>query len=335
MKSKFVFGIACLALAATCQTAAADVIDECNPASPSAVILRACTEIIMGSSFGSDQKALAYRYRGNVRLSAGAVQPAIADFTESIRLNKENAPAFAGRGWAKFTDRDFAGAIADYNEAIRLSPNSTQLYEERGHINVAGDKPDDSIRDCTEALRLDPKNADAFNTRGFAYAKKGDFDRAQQDYSTAIRLSPFTATYYANRGYLYAAHDNAKEAIDDLRHAISLDPSLTEAMTALRRLEKPRRVASENEQRIRLGKQVAEKSCGSCHAVGAKDVSRDKFATPFRDFYRRQTNVALRAPIERAITVTHDFMPPFDLSPEQIDAIIAYIDSFVPAGPIR
>ena len=90
--------VACFVLAVTCRAAVAGAVDECVPLSPSVVILRACTEIIESPSFGSDQKALAYRYRGVVRLTAGAAQPAIADFTESIRLKKEKALAFAGRG---------------------------------------------------------------------------------------------------------------------------------------------------------------------------------------------------------------------------------------------
>jgi len=322
--------IACFVLAVTCGAAVADVVGECNPGSPSKVIHQACTEIIDGPSFGSDQKALAYRYRGEVHMRAGAVQPAIADFTESIRLKQENAPAFADRGWVKFTARDLVGSIADYSEAIRLSPASAELYVERGHIYIVAEKVDDAIRDLTEALRLDPKSANAFNTRGFAYFKKNDFVRAQEDYTAAIKSNPFVAVFYANRGYLYAAQDRKKDAIDDLRHALRLDPSLVEAMDALKRINAAGTARSESERRIRLGKQVAEKSCGSCHAVGANDVSRDKNATEFRNFYRRQSNLVLRTSIERAITSMHDNMPPFNLSSGETDAIIAYIDTFVP-----
>jgi tetratricopeptide (TPR) repeat protein len=83
--------------------------------------LLACTEIIMNPSFGPDEKALAYRYRGEARTNAGAVQPAIADFSESIRIKKDNTDAFAGRGRAKFTAGNRAGAIADYSEANRAN----------------------------------------------------------------------------------------------------------------------------------------------------------------------------------------------------------------------
>ena len=93
--------VACLVLAMTCRAAVAASVDECVLLSPSVVILRACTEVIESPNFGSDQKALAYKYRAVVRMSAGAVQSAIADYTRSIRLKEEDALAFSGRGWAR------------------------------------------------------------------------------------------------------------------------------------------------------------------------------------------------------------------------------------------
>jgi tetratricopeptide (TPR) repeat protein len=323
--------VASVILAMTCRAAVAGAVDECVPSSPSAVILRACTEIVESPSFGSDQKALAYKNRAIVRLSAGAVRAAIADFTESIRLNKEDALAYAGRGWARFTDKDLAGSIADYSEAIRISPNSAKLYAERGHVSIVAEKADDAIRDLNEALRLDPKNADAYNTRGFAYAKKGDFGRALEDYNAAIRFNPLNAVFYANRGYVYEAQKKKKEAIDEFKMALRFDPSLTEAMNALKRLEPAPAGATSpaSDRLIRQGKEIAEKSCGSCHAVGLKDVSREKNAPEFRNLSRRHPNLTLRAPIERAIAVAHDALPPFNLSNQEVEAIIAYIGSFV------
>ena len=98
-------------------------------------------------------------------------------------------------------------------------------------------------------------------------------------------------------------------------------------MNALKRVQPAGTASTESDQLVRQGKQVAEKSCGRCHAVGAKDVSRDKNATEFRNLSRRHPNLTLRAPIERAIAVTHDAMPSFNLSSAEIEAIIAYIGS--------
>jgi tetratricopeptide (TPR) repeat protein len=332
--------IICFVLAMTSGVAVADVVDECHSVgsvsvggerlwvSATKASLEACTEIIEKPGFGEDEKAVAYRYRGEMRMYAGAVQKATADFTESLRI-KENAPAFADRGWVKFTQRDLAAAISDYSNAIRISPTLIALYIERGHIYLVNGELDEAIRDLTEAIRLNPKSASAFNTRGFAYAKKFDFVQAQKDYTTAINIEPH-AIIYANRGYLFEVQDRRDEAVADLKHALRLDPSLIEAMSAMKRLGVSGAISSESARRTRLGKELAVKNCGSCHAVGMNDTSQKKGATAFRTLYRQYQNWSLRPPIERAIHSTHDSMPPRNFTDEDVNAIVAYIDSFVP-----
>jgi len=332
----FAFAVTCLAavasafvFAAACVAAVTSAVDNCVPSSPSTIIMHACTEVIKSSSFASDQKALAYKYRGDVRLQAGAVQLAIADFNESILLKKEDARTFADRGSARFIGGDRAGSIADYSEAIRLSPAIAEFYIERGHVNLVADKTDDAIRDLTEAVRLDRNNSDALNRRGLAYFKKGDLTRAKEHYSAAIKLDPLVAVYYANRGYVYRAEHRKKDAIADFEHALLLDPSLSEVVNALKMLERDAMTPTRTDQLIRQGKQVVENNCRACHAVGATDVSRNKNAPEFRNLSRRHPLLILRPPIERAMAAPHDDMPAFELSHDETEAVIAYISSFV------
>ena len=47
---------------------------------------------------------------------------AIADFTEAIRLNPNDAEAYYSRGCEYFEKGDHDRAIADFTEAIRLNP---------------------------------------------------------------------------------------------------------------------------------------------------------------------------------------------------------------------
>jgi mono/diheme cytochrome c family protein len=154
--------------------------------------------------------------------------------------------------------------------------------------------------------------------------------RAQEDFTAAIAINPLKSIFYLNRGHVYEAQGKASDAVDDLQQALLLDASLIEAMNSLKRLGGEATNAIESDQRIRQGKEVAEKNCGSCHAVGAKGVSPNKDATPFRIFYRRHPNLSLRGPTGYGIATTHDRMPPFKLSREETNSLIAYIDSFVP-----
>jgi tetratricopeptide (TPR) repeat protein len=325
MRGKLAIG--CFVLAVTGRVAVADVVSECRWHPRPEVRMRACTEIITSQSFGPDEKALAYGYRGNAHTNAGAVRPALADFAESIRLKMDNVSAFAGRGRAKLKMGNLPGAIADYSEAIRLSPVSAELYIERGHVYIVRGKADAALRDFTEALRLDPWSWLAFNERGLAFFMKGDLVRAQEDYTAAIAIVQLP-TIYANRGYVYEAQGRTKDAIKDLRQALLGDPSLVEARDALKRLGAEQAIPIETDQRVRQGKASAEINCVSCHAVGDTGVSPNKDAPEFRNIYRRHPLYALRQPITRAIRATHDQMPQFMPSDKEIDAIVAYISSF-------
>ena len=319
--------IALLLLGASLRPAAGDFIDECRGHPLSDFQLRACTEIIISPSFGLDAKALAYRYRGDARTDAGAFQRAIGDFSDSIRLKPENVPAFAGRARAEFSIRNFADSLGDYSEAIRLSPATANLYIARGHVYLSQGNLDASIRDLTEAIRLDPRSATAFNNRGLALRKKGDLDEAMQDYSIATAINPVYALAYENRGYLQEARGQKDAAIGDLRQALLLDPSLVGARDALRRLGSWQSIASESDRRIRAGQALAARNCSGCHAIGAQGESTNDNAPKFRNLRRLYTLLALREPITRGIAAPHDQMPQFVLSEEQIDMIVAYINT--------
>ena len=325
MKRKL--AISLLLLVSFLPPAAADLIDECRGHLWSPVQLRACTEIITSADFGLDAKALAYRYRGDARADAGAFQQAIADFSESIRLRPDDASGFAGRARSEFSIRNFGGALDDYSEAIRLSPATANLYIARGHVYLSQGNLDASIRDLTEAIRLEPGSASAFNNRGLALRKKGDLEGAMQDYSTAIAINPVYALAYENRGYLHEARGQRDLAIGDLRQALLLDPSLVGARDALMRLGSWQPVASESDRRIREGKALAERNCSGCHATGPQGASANGNAPKFRDLSRLYTLLALREPITRGIAAPHDQMPQFAASNEQIDMIVAYINS--------
>ena len=50
-------------------------------------------------------------------------------------------------------------------------------------------------------------------------------------------------------------------------------------------------------------------------------------APPFRTVSRRHPSLALREPLSRGIAAPHDVMPHFKLSDDDVDMIIAYINS--------
>lgn len=322
--------IGCFIAAMTPGIATADVANDCHKDLRPEVRVRACSEIIADPHVAPRDKAIAYVLRGNARTDAGAAQQALADFTAAIRLKKDNPPAFAGRGRANLYVGQLARSIADYNEAIRLSSDSAELYVERGHTYAVEGNLDAAISDFTQAIRLNPSWG-AFNERGVANFRKSQFDKALDDFNQAMALFP-SPEVRANRGRVYEALVRPKDAIEDYRRALQDDPSLVDAREALRRLGVEDAVTAETDQRIHQGELLAQEHCSTCHAVGNVELSPDKNAPPFRSINRRRPLYWLRAPVTQSVFATHEKMPEFSLTFDELDKVVAYINSLSPPG---
>ena len=307
-------------------TALSAPFDDCRHAARPEDRVRACSQVISDSKASTKNKALAYSFRGKARTDAGAYQQAIADFEQALRLRKDNAAAYLGRGRAQLFAGQAAGAIEDYDAAIRLSPKTAELYVERGHAQMVFGRVDAAIHDFDEALKLSPRSWSAFNERGVAKSRKGQLIEAISDFDRAIAIRPLPEIY-ANRGYVNEALARSQDAIRDLQKALQGDPSLVPAREALRQLGAEPRITAETDQRVRQGAALAERNCSPCHAIGVSDSSPNKAAPEFRTINQRRPLFWLRAPVTRGVFATHEKMPKFNLTPAEIDSVIAYINS--------
>jgi tetratricopeptide (TPR) repeat protein len=328
----FVIGALCALAAAP---AFADVVADCAQVRDGPLRVRACSQVIAGASFSAEQKALAYRNRGNARADAGALAEALADFSEAVRLQPADAASHAGRARARLALQDAKGAIADYTEALRLAPGNATYHVARGHAHFTKGDAVAAVADFSEALRLNPNSPSTLNRRGLAYRRAGDLARAIEDYSAAIAMNPVYALAYNNRGYVYESQGRKEEAVADFRAALLLDPSLIGARDGLRRLGIADTELAATQSRVEQGKKLVEQNCAACHAVGATGDSPNKKAPEFRTLHARHPNLALREPLTRGIAAPHDEMPRFTLSGPEIDSIVAYINSLSSSAPAR
>jgi cytochrome c len=84
--------------------------------------------------------------------------------------------------------------------------------------------------------------------------------------------------------------------------------------------------AGEDSQ-IAYGKKLVEKNCARCHAVGPGGESAHPDAPPFRLLHLRYPIEDLQEALAEGISTGHPDMPEFVATPDQIEAIIAYIRS--------
>lgn len=174
------------------------------------------------SEFGFIHRGLAYADQNNL-------DAAIADFSDAIRINPRNDNSFTARGLAHVRKGNFDAAITDYNDALRLNPSSGEAFYGRGFARARAGQLDAGIADFDQAIRLNPRHDDALYRRGNAHADKGNFRAALADYDEAIRLNPRRAIAFNDRGNAHATLGNRDAAIADFNEAIRLSPGLAVA----------------------------------------------------------------------------------------------------------
>lgn len=143
---------------------------------------------------------------GNALFEEGKLDKAIENYNEVIRLDPEDALAYAARGCAYFAQHNFTAAIDDYSKTIQLDPNLfAYIYGLRGKAYLRQSNLIAAINDLNEVMRLDPKfmTDETNKTHDDIYKKLGGFTGVIKAYSDLIFSNPNDASAYYNRGVAY------------------------------------------------------------------------------------------------------------------------------------
>ena len=79
---------------------------------------------------------------------------AIADFTETIKLDPNYINAYANRGEARYELTHLRDAIADFTKVIQLTPNASNTYYNRGVAQSDLMNYHDALKDLEMALKF-------------------------------------------------------------------------------------------------------------------------------------------------------------------------------------
>ncbi|HVX36890.1 MAG TPA: cytochrome c [Hyphomicrobium sp.] len=85
-------------------------------------------------------------------------------------------------------------------------------------------------------------------------------------------------------------------------------------------------VRAETEPAAADGQAILEKNCARCHAIGATGDSPHPQAPPFREVVKRYPVEDLEESLAEGIVSGHPDMPEFTFKPEEIGAIISYLN---------
>ena len=182
--------------------------------------------------------AFARQQRGMALYDLDQYDKAIADFTESIRLNPANAAPWVSRGWAYLRKDDFKQAISDFTDAIRAAPGMASAYMQRGIAYHRTGDSDNAIADYTEAHALVPQDPLPLVNRGIVYyTKKGKFDDAIADFDRALKLNPKEISALINRGVTYRQKNDPDRALRDFNAALKLGMNTAEILKELKQAD--------------------------------------------------------------------------------------------------
>jgi tetratricopeptide (TPR) repeat protein len=169
--------------------------------------------------------AVIYLNRGEAYAQKADYDKAIADFNQAIRHNLNYARAYISRGGAYFLKGDYDRAIVDFNQAIKVDPNAEAAYSNSGTVYRAKGEYDRAIADYNQALRINPNDAMAYLNRGIAYYGKGEYDRAIADCNQALQINPNLVEAYVDRGNVYSGKREHDRAIADYNQALRINPN--------------------------------------------------------------------------------------------------------------
>ena len=99
--------------------------------------------------------------------------------------------------------------------------------------------------------------------------------------------------------------------------------------------EGPRTASRPNPFAIESGREIAEFHCASCHQIGPKGESPSLMAPPFQGLYISYSRLAFRKAVMTAAGEGPHAMPGYDLSREQVDDLLAYLESARNAAATR
>jgi tetratricopeptide (TPR) repeat protein len=182
---------------------------------------------------------------GLMYMEAGAYDQAVDALNQFIRLNPNDAIAYAKLGLAYSRLRKHKEAVVGLNMAIRIKPEvvDVEAYYNLGSSYLALGKHKDAVEAYKKALyasRVEAIDNDQASQRvptwqiyyglGLAYDNGGRYPDAIRELSEAVKLNPTFAEGYFALGRAYLARGDRSSAQKQQRILVSLNAVLAKKL---------------------------------------------------------------------------------------------------------
>lgn len=163
-----------------------------------------------------------YNYIGSSYYKLGEFDSAIENYTEAIKINKDNQYALINRGLTYCELGEYKKALDDCNKVIEIDPYNEIAYNNRGYVYHKLKEHKKALDDLNKAIEIDNELYLAYWGRGEVYQVMEYYNKAISDYDEFLSYKDTSRVYY-NRGTCYYYLKKYDKAIKDFTKAIGLD----------------------------------------------------------------------------------------------------------------
>jgi tetratricopeptide (TPR) repeat protein len=167
-----------------------------------------------------------YRERGIISYKRGALQQAISDLDEAIKLDRGDVQSLVLHGNISDELGAFERALADYDDAIRLEPGNGAIFHDRAILWHRRGDLDKALADLDRAIRGNFADVKMYCDRGLILYERGSYDRAAADFNQAVRIDPTYTATCIKRGVLLHRNSEYSLALAAAYPAIRVDPKV-------------------------------------------------------------------------------------------------------------
>ncbi|HSH83172.1 MAG TPA: tetratricopeptide repeat protein, partial [Herpetosiphonaceae bacterium] len=183
----------------------------------------------------NEPSAAAFAGQGHCLLRLEQIEPARQALQHAVKIDDQDADAWADLARTYFLQRRWKEAIRDARRALAINPTLVDAYRTvaEAALELKGDWINDAHEALEHALSIEPDAAHLHALRGWAYYAEGAYTEALDSARTALHIAPDEATYYLLEAYALRRMRLFREAIESLRKATKLNRNYREALQEL------------------------------------------------------------------------------------------------------
>ncbi|WP_332982903.1 glycoside hydrolase family 99-like domain-containing protein [Microcoleus sp. A003_D6] len=275
----------------------------------------------MPSTVSTESTAVQFNQQGEIYLSQGKLEEAIASCEQALKIHPNFAPAYKTLGNALQAQGRMEEARHWYAKAIEIEPNFAEVYANLGSICAHQEKWQEAIEFYQKAIAIKPNFAGVYRNLAKVFGQIGKPAEAQHCWYQAFSLEPekVKPSEHLNMGDAFLRQEKFPEAIACYQRTIKLEPNLATAYQnlgeALKKQGKLEEATAYYRKAIELNAAHARNGSDGQHTLAAATatngaVKEQQVATAVKPEVKQQVSTAVKPEVKQAVNSTINIEDP-------------------------